>query len=69
MIRYTIWGGGGPRGLGDLGQVGEWGGIENHFVNIFTNFTNVQVTMWDGESRSNAWEEPCSHISGGEGRC
>ena len=67
--------------MGDLGQVGPtwWGsgwdhqktrrGIENHFVNIFTNFTNVQVTMWDGESRSNAWEEPCSHISGGEGRC
>ena len=27
MIRYTIWGGGGPRGLGDLGQVGPtwWG--------------------------------------------
>ena len=59
--------------MGDLGQVGPtwwgWGGSsKKHFVNIFTNFTNVQVTMWDGESRSNAWEEPCSHISGGEGR-
>ena len=38
------------------------------YYSIFIVITNIKVTRWDGESASHAWEEPCSRISGGEGR-